>query len=372
MAKNGNKDVVELWGREFDLAKNGLNEAQIVPFVNELIGERDQLVQSMEHLSSLTKLAEKTIVEADRLAEEIKKEAIDQTKTEATAIMAKAEEQAQQLLEEKRTEAITIATEEAEAIRANAEHETGLLLERQNERMQSEVKAIAQRLYTELLSQLESLKQQAIALGAEFERKLSQPAEQASPVVIEKEQPPAQVSANIQQESNIIPGSNLEVSPQGAEDIPAESQQLSQTIDQTNTSEVEGKVPLAADSQDELTYENEVELEIQPPIDVKQIMGIMRALDSLGEVENTELIPLTDKPLIVVFLHEPMHLMKILRALPEVDEAKEVTGGEITAVTDAAHAEGKRRKIQITLSGNSGLDEAKSKLNSEVYHTLPL
>ena len=73
----------------------------------------------------------------------------------------------------------------------------------------------------------------------------------------------------------------------------------------------------------------------------------------------------------MVVLHEPMHLMKILRALPEVDEAKEVTGGEITAVTDAAHAEGKRRKIQITLSGNSGLDEAKSKLNSEVYHTLP-
>ena len=95
MAKNGNKDVVELWGREFDLAKNGLNEAQIVPFVNELIGERDQLVQSMEHLSSLTKLAEKTIVEADSLAEEIKKEAVDQTKAEATAIMAKAEEQAQ-------------------------------------------------------------------------------------------------------------------------------------------------------------------------------------------------------------------------------------------------------------------------------------
>jgi len=336
MAKNGSKEgMVELWGREFNLAKNGLDEAQIVSFVNELISERDQLIRRAEHLSTLTKLAEKTVVEADKLAEEIKKETAEQTRAETTAIIAKAEEQARQIIEEKRTEIITIATKEAEAIKASAEREAGLLMEHEREKIQPELKDMAQQLYRELLSQLESLKQQVTALEVDFEHKLSQPAEQASIVTMENEPSSVQVPATIQQ-----------------------------------ASKVEEKAPLSADSQDKPTYNDEVELEILPPIDVKQIMGIMRYLDSLAEIENTELIPLTDRPLIIVSLREPMHLIEILRTLPEVDEAKEVADEEITAVTDA-DAEGMRRKIRITLSGSSVLDEAKERLGSEVFHTLP-
>jgi len=336
MAKNGSKEgMVELWGREFNLAKNGLDEAQIVSFVNELISERDQLIRRAEHLSTLTKLAEKTVVEADNLAEEIKKETAEQTRAETTAIIAKAEEQARQIIEEKRTEIITIATKEAEAIKASAEREAGLLMEHEREKIQPELRDMAQQLYRELLSQLESLKQQVTALEVDFEHKLSQPAEQASIVTMENEPSSVQVPATIQQ-----------------------------------ASKVEEKAPLSADSQDKPTYNDEVELEILPPIDVKQIMGIMRYLDSLAEIENTELIPLTDRPLIIVSLREPMHLIEILRTLPEVDEAKEVADEEITAVTDA-DAEGMRRKIQITLSGSSVLDETKERLGSEVSHILP-
>jgi len=50
-------------------------------------------------------------------------------------------------------------------------------------------------------------------------------------------------------------------------------------------------------------------------------------------------------------------LIELLRALPEVEEVKEVTDEEV------AHAEDQRRKIQIVLSRNSMLDEAKEKLN---------
>jgi len=130
MVNNGSKgSVIELWRREFNLAKNGLDKAQVVSFVSELIGERDQLAHRLEHMSSLSKLAENTIVEADKLAEEIKKEAIGEAKAEAEVIVAKADEQAQQLIEEKRVEIISMATEEAEAIKANAEREAGLLME---------------------------------------------------------------------------------------------------------------------------------------------------------------------------------------------------------------------------------------------------
>ena len=370
MAKNGNKEgMVELWGREFNLAKNGLDETQIVSFVNELMSERDQLMRQAEHLATLTKLAEKTVVEADKLAEEIKKETTEQTEAEATAIIAKAEEQARQMIKEKRTEIITIVTKEAETIKANAEREAGLLVERERERIQPELRDLTQQLYRELLSQLKSLKQQITTLEVEFEHKLSQPAEQTSIVTMEKEPLSAQVPATIQQASNITAGIGSEVSLERAEDKSAEPQQPTQTIDQANTSELEEEAPLSVDSQAELIYNDEVELEILPPIDVKQIMGIMRYLDSLSEIKNTELIPVIDRPLIIVSLREPMHLIEILRTLPEVGEAKEVTNEGSTTVTDA-DAEGRRRKIRITLSGNSVLDEAKERLGSEVSHTL--
>ena len=338
MAKNGGKEnIVELWGHEFSLARNGLDEAQVVPFVNELISEHDLLLQRVEHLATLTKLAEKTIVEADKLAEEIKKEAVDEAKTEAEAILAKADEQAQQLIEEKRTEIITTATEEAEAIKANAEREVELLIAQQRGRIQPEIRNVAQQLYGELLSQIEELMQQVKASEVEFEHKLSQPLEQASAVQIEEEPSPTQTPVDLPQESgNLNDSSALSLEP--AEDIPEE------------------KI-LPADNPDKPAYDKEIELEILPPLDIKQIMGIMSHLDSLAEVENTELIPLTDKPLIIVSLREPVHLIELLRALPEVEEVKEVIDEEV------AHAEDQRRKIQIVLSGNSTLDEAKEKLN---------
>ena len=359
MAKNGSREnVVELWGHEFSLAKNGLDEAQVVTFVNELISERDLLLQRAEHLSTLTKLAEKTIVEADRLAEEIKKEAIEEAKGEAEAILAKADEQAQQMMEEKRAEIIAIATEEAETIKTNAERKAELLIEQQISRIQPEIRTVAQQLYSELLSQIEDLIQQVKVSEVEFEQKLSQPLEQISTVKIEEELPLAQEDSFL--------SDSPEPSLEHTEDIVAESQPPNQIIEQADTIELEEEVPLSADSQDKLIYDKEVEVEILPPLDIKQIMTIMRHLDSTAEVESTELIPLTDKPVIVVSLSESIQLIELLKTFPEVAEVKEVADEEVPDNADAAHAEGKRRKIQITLSGNSVPDDVKERLNSTV------
>ena len=86
----------------------------------------------------------------------------------------------------------------------------------------------------------------------------------------------------------------------------------------------------------------------------------MRYLDSLPKVENTELIPIANKPLIIASLREPMPLIDVLVALPEVEQAEEVTNGETTAVTGDINTNGKRRKLQITLARNTVLDEARS------------
>ena len=102
MSNNAKKDdVIVLGGREFNRLKNGLDEAQVASFINELIEERDKLAQSQEHIASLTRLAETTVVEADNLATQIKTETAEQTKADSTAITDKAREQARQMTEQK-------------------------------------------------------------------------------------------------------------------------------------------------------------------------------------------------------------------------------------------------------------------------------
>ncbi len=296
------KNVTELWGREFDRAKSGLDEEQVVSFVNGLISERDTLTKRQEHLSSLVQLAERTVAEADNIAKQVKEEALEQSKAEADTITAQAKEQAQQMMKEKRTEAVAIAEKEAEAIKAKAEHEVELLLEEKVKKIQSELKGTAQGLCTELLSQLESLKQQVTALEVEFEHKLSQPAEEISPVTMEEGE----------RRDKFL--------------------ELIRSIDQPNTGEPEW------------------ELEILPPIDTVKMMGIVTHLDSLPEVEKTEIIPRTDIPSIIVFLREPIHLIDVLRTLPEVAQVKE-------DATDTASANGKPGKVQIVLSGETAPEE---------------
>jgi hypothetical protein len=59
MSNNTKKDsVVMLGGREFDRVKNGLDEAQVASFIDELIKERDKLAQSQDHIASLNRLAD--------------------------------------------------------------------------------------------------------------------------------------------------------------------------------------------------------------------------------------------------------------------------------------------------------------------------
>ena len=368
MPKNGNNsDVVELWEHDFAIVRNGLDEEQVISFVNELISQRGTFLQRQEHLSSLTKLAERIAAEADNMAKQTKEEAVEQAKAETTAILAKAEEQAQQMIEEKRAEVIAMANREAEAIRANAQQQATLLLEEKTRSIQIELKDTVQSLSRQFLSQLESLQQQVIALEVEFEQTLSQAMKQ--PESIRQQEASSQSPVPMEQEYNVTPSIDSEVNTQPADNILTEAIAQVRTVDQLDNSEVGKMTPLLAENEETVDYKGEIELQILPPVNIKQIMGIMRYLDSLSEVENTELIPVADRPSIIVFLREPVPLVEMLKTLPEVGQVDEVTSEEITSFPDIP--QGKRRKIQITLSKDSILAEAKEILTGEASNTQP-
>jgi vacuolar-type H+-ATPase subunit H len=307
MAKNNKKNgVVELWGHKFKKAGDGLDKAEVVSFVDELMKKHEALLKRADHLSSLTKLAEKTIVEADNVAQHVRSEAEEQAKSEAKtilseaeeqakseakAILSEAEEQAQKLIEEKRAEALARVNREVGAIKAKAQQQAEKLLEEKTREIQPELRNNVKRLYGELLTQLDGLKEQVVALEKELEQKLSQPPAETSTV---EEPDKVSVEADKADEAGKADNEFLE---------------LLQPVGEADEAEPEW------------------ELEILPPIDLTQILDIINYLDGLAEVEQTELIPQMDKPTITVFLRQPIDMVDILKTLPQVASVTEDTEG---------------------------------------------
>lgn len=297
MGKNGAKsqgEFIELAGWEIKKVKEGLDETQVTSLINELVSQRDQLNERTEHLSSLTNLAERTVTEADKLAEEMKTKAIEQAKDETASLIAEAETKAQEI-------------------------------ESEIKKVQLELRSTVQGILSQLLSGLDNLKQQAEALQAESEQKLAQPAEMDEAVT------------------------------EPANEAPVDTQEPTPTTNQSDsgeeTKEEPEKVPASNEQETTLPDGNlDLELEILPPLDIMKIMEIVTYLDNLPEVENTELIPNTERPSITVSLREPIELTGMLSTLPEVANIEEDKSEPAS--------EGKPRKLQISLSLESVAQEA--------------
>jgi len=227
MSDNAKKDdVVVLGGRELKRVKNGLDEAQVAPFIDELTKERDKLAQSQDHIASLNRLAEMSVVEADKLAAQIKTEAEEQAKAESTAIIDKAKEQARQMAEKKIAEAVEIANEKANAIRAKAEEEATLLLENEKIKIKSELHNLVNQQFGYMLEELESLKKQAAAVQADFDNKLAKPREEDSAASMEIAKESDAIAAKITEESAAIAAKIAEESAAAAAEIAEESDTL--------------------------------------------------------------------------------------------------------------------------------------------------
>ena len=329
MSNNAKKDgAIVLGGREFKRVKNGLDKAQITSFIDELTKERDKLTQSQDHITSLNKLAEMTVVEADRLATQVKTEAAEQAKAESTTIIGKAKEQARQMAEKKIAEAVEIANEKANAFKAKAEEEAALLLENERNKIRSELHTLVNQQFGYMLEELEGIKQQAAAVQADSDNKLSKPSEEDSAA-----------AAEIAEESK-APDKHPE--PSRATDHIEKSFELSKLFESEDKSEL-GKP--------------QWEVEILPPFDIAKIMEVVSFLDQLPEVANTEIIvPQIDTPSILVFLRDSMNLVDVLQTIPAVDHVEEVTTDK--AATNGEPGNGPR-KVRISLSENTTSQEKK-------------
>ncbi len=382
MSNSGKNGVVTLGGREFKRVKNGVDEAEIGVFIDELIKERDELARSQHHISSLTKLAENTIVEADRMANQIKEEAAAQAEAEKAAILGAAEDQAQKLAEERQAEVLEVANEKANAIRAEAEKQTAMLLEKEKSRVFDELRDIVNQQFGYLVEYLDGLKQQATDAQTDFENKVSEAAKESITMVAEPGDESASATGQAEDDT-VAPVTALEEhhdtaalqddsAPQQEADSEqqAESEQEAESGKQSEPEqpseepdEIEDQSErgfdlsrlLQSDDFEEST-EPQFEVEILPPISMTKIMEVVAHLDRLPEVSNTEIIPRMDSPSILVFLREEIDLVDALRSVPAVEHVEEVASDLDASNGDQAKTP---RKVRVGLSGNKMSQEKK-------------
>jgi len=337
MSNSPKDDVAVLEGREFKRVKNGLDETQVASFIDELIKERNKLTQAQDHIVSLNRLAERAIVEADKLATQIRTEATEQARAQSAAIIDKAKEQARQVLEKTTAEAVGLANEKANAIKAKAEEEAALVLKNEKNRIRSDLRNLVNEQFGYLLEELERLKQQAAAIQADFDSRSPEPREDKSTVT-------AEIAGKIDAAAvEIAKMSNTIVAEEGKKTI---SEYLEPSRATANTvKDFELSNPLRIEERPE-SGKPQWEVEILPPFDISKIMEVVSFLDQLPEVANTEMIvPQIDMPLILVFLRRPMNVVDVLQKIPAVAYVEEVT-------VDKAATNGRPRKVRMSLSGD--------------------
>lgn len=360
------KTVRQLWGQDFEIVREGLEESQVEAFVAQLVGERDMLMQRQEHLISLTKLAERTIAEADKLATDVKGEAEEEARTKATAILAKAEQEAQKIMEQKRAEILAAANKEAAVIIANAQQEIDLAVKQHKERVQQEIKEMAQKLHIQLVSGLKEVMEQAITLQAEWESKLSE-------LVIDRplpddDAPSASVPVSLEQKEEIAPVTAPEADLENGSDVleqlakawvdtdtavcskeqsPATPSQISHQPDAKDIKQVataldeEGVTP---------AYQGTIELDITPPTTPGQLVEIQSYLRRWPGISICELRPSDHGYSIMLILNKPTHLIDILRQWPGIEHVRECAADETETLAHADSGKDGLKRIALTIS----------------------
>ena len=160
--ENRKQKTRQLWENEFNIVDQGLDEEQVVAFVDNLIAQHKASQQAPS--APFRSLLKTAVTDAEQIATSIKMKAQTEAEVEAERIISQAKQEAQEI--KKRTE---IATQkEAEAIlsvtnkkieltQVEAKQKALLFLLRAKEEIEEEISEEYKRVYSRLFSSLQDL-----------------------------------------------------------------------------------------------------------------------------------------------------------------------------------------------------------------------
>ena len=87
-----------LWGHDFAVVANGLDEADVAAFVEGVLKEYQSAIERSKHVEPLHELAQSTVSEAERIASQIRAEAEGEAERRSTQVVSDAEHEAQEII----------------------------------------------------------------------------------------------------------------------------------------------------------------------------------------------------------------------------------------------------------------------------------
>jgi vacuolar-type H+-ATPase subunit H len=370
--------IRELWGRKFKIVKNGLDEAEVFSFIGGLIDQNNALSGKLEHLNSLTKLAERTVIEANNQAQIIKKEVEEKANADAASIIAESEEKAkkeaeritsesEQKARQSAQEKIAAAEEKAESIKTNADNEANRIIAEAKQNAMA-IEQQAQEITRAAEQKAESIKinaeKKANKIIAEAKEKAEDlvnariaSAEKEAQSILDKAKVKAEEEASLikQKSEQLLKRSRRITESEIKEKLKKVYQGLISSLEDIEETTVlpteEAKDTEAAkpepivhakpevktrespkqpptfeekvESKEGPTlYEGTVELVIPPPIGLDRMLQLHKHLRNIPNIEVLNLGVSADKSITIrVTLEDPTPLRSILEDLPEVEMA---------------------------------------------------
>jgi len=353
------QETRQLWDSEFTIVDRGLNEEQIVSFIDNLVAQQKASRESAA--ATLRQLLANATTSAEQVAANIKARAQTEAKAEAARIVTQARQEAQtmkreaELASQKETEDIlSVANRKAEITEAEATQKALLFLLTAREEIEEEVKEDYQRAYSQLSTSLQNLANEGENIEAELKKKRAELWQNKTLELKEYEVPQLSISAEAIPPLETPPPTETETKPDiTTEEKPEQPAQLQEEtpeekaeqpgqiqeevivseVVETTTEEVPEQ-PLAEERPDgeeidpaqleqdsQTLYAGEVELAIDKPVDPKMMSKLHNYLQTTPEVKLAHTSGSWDRgTTMTIVLDKPIPLISVL--LSKIPEAK--------------------------------------------------
>jgi len=374
----GKQKARQLWEREFNITKEGLDEEQVVAFVNNLIAQ--QKASQQASAASLRSLLKTAVTDAEQIAASIKMKARAKGEAEAATIITQAKQEGQEIkrkaeiaTQKEAEDTLASANRKAEITELEATQKALLFLLRAREDIEKEIREEYKNTYDQLFSSLQKLmsegqniemelkgKRARLWESKEFEleryeaalletseaavpppetaapmeteietditgkERMEQPAQPQEETLVEEAEQPAQP-----QEEALVEEAEQPAQPQAEAAISEPVEEITEELlkehlpEEMPGREETGSVQLKQDSQ--TLYGGEVELAIAMPVELKLVSKFYNHLQTVPEIKIRHTKGSWDRgTTITVVLDKPIPLISVISKIPGVKATPEL------------------------------------------------
>ena len=174
--EKGKQKTRQLWEREFDIVKEGLDEKQVIAFVDNLIAQFKASQQAAA--ASLHSLVKKAVTDAEQIAASIKMKAQTEAEDEAATIISQAKQEAEEIkrraevaTQKEAEEILSASNRKAEITEVEAKQKALLFLLRAREEIEKEVREEYKSAHSRLSSSIQALMSEGQNIAIELKDK---------------------------------------------------------------------------------------------------------------------------------------------------------------------------------------------------------